>query len=174
MGHFTNLLRIIKIQMASNESFINILRSEGVTIGQNCTINKDVNFGTEPYLISIEDNVRITTGVKFITHDGGLWVPRRLGYIDERADRFGRINVGSNVNIGWNAIIMPGVTIGENCIIGAGAVVTKDVPPNSVAIGVPARVLETIEEYTEKNKDRVVMTKGLSYEEKKKYLLENL
>lgn len=69
---------------------------------------------------------------------------------------------------------MPGVTIGDNCIIGAGAVVTKDVPPNSVAIGVPAKVLETVEEYAEKNKNRVVMTKGMDHEEKKKYLLNNL
>jgi len=174
MGHFKNLLRSIKIKIASNEAFNNILRSEGVKIGKNCIINKDVNFGTEPYLINIGDNARITTGVKFVTHDGGLWVPRLLGYIDERADRFGRITIGSNVNIGWNAIIMPGVTIGDNCIIGAGAVVTKNIPPNSVAIGVPAKVLETVEEYAEKNKDRVVMTKGMGYEEKKKYLLQNL
>lgn len=174
MGHLSNLIKRIKVQLASNEGFINLLRSEGVVIGANCTINKDVNFGTEPYLVTIGDNVRVTTGVKLITHDGGLWVPRRLGYIDERADRFGRIIIGSNVNIGWNAIIMPGVTIGDNCIIGAGAVVTKDVPPNSVAIGVPARVFETVEEYAEKNKDRVVMTKGMTHEEKKKYLLGNL
>ena len=46
---------------------------------------------------------------------------------------------------------MPGVTIGDSYIIGAGAVVTKEIPANSVAVGVPARLIETIEEYTEKN-----------------------
>ena len=174
MGHFSNLVRKIRVRLASNEGFNNILRSEGVKVGSNCVINKDVNFGTEPYLVSVGDNVRITTGVKLITHDGGLWVPRRLGLIDERADRFGRITIGSNVNIGWNAIIMPGVTIGDNCVIGAGAVVTKDIPSNSVVIGVPAKAFETVEEYAEKNKNRVVLTKGMGYEEKKKYLMDNL
>ena len=174
MGHFSNLIKKIRVQFASNEGFIQILRSEGVAIGKNCVINKDVNFGTEPYLITIGDNVRVTTGVKLITHDGGLWVPRRLGLVDERADRFGRIIIGSNVNIGWNVLIMPGVTIGDNCIIGAGAVVTKDIPPNTVAVGVPARILETIDEYAEKNKQRLVMTKGMSYEKKKNYLMETL
>lgn len=129
MGRLRNVIRKIRAKLASNSAYINMLRADGVQIGSNCVINKDVNFGTEPYLISIGDNVRITTGVKLITHDGGLWVPRRLGLIDERADRFGKITIGNNVNIGWNAIIMPGVTIGNNCIIGAGGGGNKRRPP---------------------------------------------
>ena len=109
-----------------------------------------------------------------ITHDGGLFVPRNLGLIDKHADKIGRIRIGNNVNIGWNAIIMPGVTIGNNCVVGAGAVVNKDVPDNSVVAGVPARIIETIEEYAEKNKDKILLTKGMSAEEKKEYLLEHL
>ena len=109
-----------------------------------------------------------------VTHDGGLFVPRNLGLIDQRADKMGRIRIGNNVNVGWNAIIMPGVTIGNNCIVGAGAIVNKDVPDNSVVAGVPARVIETIEEYVEKNKDMVVLTKDMSRKEKKAYLLEHL
>lgn len=49
-----------------------------------------------------------------------------------------------------NAIILPGVTIGENCVIGAGSIVTKDIPANSVAVGNPARVISSISEYAEK------------------------
>lgn len=109
-----------------------------------------MEFGSEPYLIELGDNVRITNGVRFVTHDGGLWVLRNLGKIDISVGKFGKIKVGSNTHIGWNAIIMPGVTIGSNCIIGCGAVVTKDIPDNSVAVGVPARVIETIDEYYEK------------------------
>lgn len=145
----------------------------GTIIGKNCEISKDIILGTEPYLITMGDNVRVTSGVKFITHDGGLWVPRRLGYIDEKADRFGRIIIGNNVNIGWNAIIMPDVTIGNNVIIGAGALITKNIPDNSVAIGVPAKVYETIEEYAQKNRDRVLMTKDLSRAEKRKFLMNH-
>lgn len=174
MGRIKNLWNNLLIKLASNDQYINILRKSGVIIGNGCTINKDANFGTEPYLITIGDNVRITTGVKMITHDGGLYVPRNLGLIDERADKVGRITIGNNVNIGWNALVMPGVTIGDNCVIGAGAVVIKDVPNNSVVAGVPAKVIESIEEYAEKNKDKVLMTKGMSREEKKQFLLKNL
>ena len=69
---------------------------------------------------------------------------------------------------------MPGVTIGDNVIIGCGAVVTKDIPSNSVAVGVPAKVIESIDDYRKKVKDSVVMTKGMSGEEKQKYLEENI
>lgn len=64
--------------------------------------------------------MRITNGVRFVTHDGGLWVLRKLEKIDSSIGKFGKIVVGSNTHIGWNAIIMPGVTIGKNCIIGCG------------------------------------------------------
>lgn len=168
------LIQKVKILTASESQYIEILRRGGVKIGNGCIVDKTAEFGTEPYLITLEDNVRITKGVRFITHDGGLWVPRRLGLVDADADRFGRILIGENTNIGWGAIIMPGVSIGKNCIVGCGAVVTKDVPDNSVTVGVPARVLETIEEYADKNKSRCVNTKHMSSEEKKKWLLENL
>ncbi len=54
------------------------------------------------------------------------------------------IHLKENVWLGANVMVLPGVTIGENAAIGAGAVVTTDIPPNSVAVGVPARVIETI------------------------------
>lgn len=168
MSKIFNLVRKIKVTLASNEQYAQILRSGGVKIGIGCSIHKDATFGSEPYLISLGNHVRITHGVKFITHDGGLWVPRYMGLVDERADKFGKIVIGNNVNIGWDAIIMPGVTVGDNCIIGAGAVVTKDIPSNSVVAGVPAKVIETIEEYVEKNKTHVVLTKGVAPNQKKK------
>ena len=99
----------------------------------------------------------------------------RALYEDLRdADIMGRIVVGNNVFIGADAIILPGVTIGNNCIIGCGAVVTRDIPDNSVAVGVPARVIETVDEYVQKNRDRFIHTYGMTAEEKKAYLLENL
>ena len=57
-----------------------------------------------------------------------------------------KITIGNNVWIGTNAVILPGVTIGENSIIGAGSIVTKDVPPNVVAVGNPCRVMRSIKE----------------------------
>lgn len=143
---------------------------EGGQLGENCEISYDVEFGSEPYLIKIGNNCRITNGVRFITHDGGVWVLRNMGH--KNIDVFGKIEIGNNVNIGWNAIIMPNVKIGNNVVIGAGAVVTKDIPDNSVAVGVPAKVIENIEEYEKKVLTKAYYTKQLSRQEKKEYLLK--
>ena len=77
------------------------------------------------------------------------------------------------MHIGVDAILMPGVTIGDNVIIGAGVVVTRDIPSNSVAVGVPARVIKSITQYVEDNKSLFVYTKSMSYEEKRKCLEKN-
>lgn len=157
--------------IASEDKRIKILRKRGVKIGDRCYIEKNVVFGSEPYLISIGNDVRLTANVKFITHDGGMWVARNLGVL-KNADKFGKITIGNNVHIGWDVILMPGVNIGNNTIIGAGAVVTKDIPDNSVAVGIPAKVISSIEEYCEKNSKKVYFTKNMSSLEKKNYLIK--
>lgn len=157
----------------SDNSKLKLLRKQGLTIGSGCEVLNGYNFGSEPYLVEIGSNVRITAGVQITTHDGGMWVLRNL-YPDSysQADKFGKVKIGNNCHIGMNAMIMPGVTIGENCIIGAGAIVTHDIPRNSVAVGVPARVIESIEDYREKNDIDIVPTKHLSWKEKRKWLQE--
>lgn len=174
MGKIKSIIEKMQISLANQKKYQDILRKKGVKIGEGCEIFKNAVFGTEPYLITIGNNVRITRNVQFITHDGALWVLRNAGKIDKNADKFGEIVIGDNCNIGWNAVIMPGVTIGENSIIGVGAIVTKDVPANSVAAGVPAKVIEDIDTYCAKVTPHTVITKRLSSEDKKKYLIENL
>ena len=161
---------------------IDYCRKMGVKIGNDCQImGTKFPFGTEPYLVEIGDRVRINSGVQFITHDGSVWVLRGIGNAafgplndtDENltdVDIFGRIEVGNNVQIGSNAMILPGVKIGSNVIIGAGAIVTKDIPDDSVAVGIPAKVIENIAEYYRKNKKYVVHTKKLTGQEKKEFL----
>ncbi|MBQ7714353.1 MAG: acyltransferase [Clostridia bacterium] len=101
-------------------------------------------WSTEPWIISIGNNVYLTDGVKFLTHDGGTLLFRdRVPDLEITKP----IVIGNNVYVGNNVIILPGVTIGNNCVIGAGAVVSRDIPDNSVAVGVPARVIKTIDEY---------------------------
>lgn len=146
-------------------------RKLGVSVGKNCEFYKDINWGSEPYLISIGDHVRIASGCKFVTHDGGVWVLRNLKNIPQ-VDIFGTIRIGNNVHIGFDSIIMPGVTIGNNCIIGCGAVVTKSVPDNTIVGGVPAKKIKSIDEYYEKHRENFDYTKALSKEEKRKYLYE--
>lgn len=146
------------------------LRKKGIKLGKNIEIGKNVNFGSEPYLIELKDNVRVSSNVNFITHDGGLWTLRKMKLLED-ADYFGKIIVEENVNIGMNVAIMPGVKIGKNSVIGFGAVVTKDVDEGTVVAGVPAKKIETIEEYYEKKKNKCDFTKSMKRKEKKKYLL---
>lgn len=106
-----------------------------------------VHWGTEPWIITLGNNVHITDGVHFITHDGGTLLYR---HIIPDLEITKPINIGDNVYIGNNVMILPGVHIGSNVIIGAGAIVTKDIPDNSVAVGVPARRIKSADEYFEK------------------------
>lgn len=147
------------------------LRKTGLVIGDNCEIYRDVSFGSEPYLIKIGDHVRITRGCKLITHDGGIWVLRKIKNTSD-IDLFGRITIGNNVHIGVNSVIMPGITIGNDCIIGCGAVVTKDVPSGEIWGGVPAKKIKSVEEYFVQHEQDFEHTKNLSFEEKKQYLLD--
>lgn len=115
-------------------------RKKGVKVGEQCRIYIK-NWGSEPFLISIGDDVTVTSGVKFITHDGSTCLVKNSE--GKRYQRFAPITVGSHVFIGVNSIVMPGVNIGSNVVVGAGSVVTKDIPDNSVVIGVPARVVSS-------------------------------
>lgn len=133
---------------------LNSAVKRGLQCGTGCTDMGGCNFGSEPYLITLGDYVRISGFVQFVTHDGGSWFFRRAGKYKDVVN-FGRIKVGNNVFLGTRCIIMPNVKIGNNCVIGAGSIVTKDVPDNSVAVGVPAKVIMTIDEYAQKMKSKM-------------------
>lgn len=163
----------LKIKHCSNRKRAELIKKYYlVDMGQNCEVYKNVSFGSEPYLIHIGNRVRVTSGVKFCTHDGGMWVLRNKRVDCEDADLFGCITIGNNVHIGWNTIIMPNVHIGDNVVIGCGAIVTHDIPDNSVAAGVPARVICSVDVYYEKNKERILHTKNLLLEDKRLELLK--
>lgn len=140
----------------------------GVKVGHNSILSIK-NFGSEPYLIEIGNDVRITAGVKIFTH-GGARVFRRT---HPKFDFFGKVKIGDNVYVGNNAIILPGVSIGNNVVVGAGSVVTKSVPDNSVIGGNPAKLICTLNDFEKKIKPFNVGTKGMSYYEKRA-LLESL
>jgi acetyltransferase-like isoleucine patch superfamily enzyme len=122
---------------------------QGLQIADDCRITGTPDFGSEPYLISIGRHVTITGRVTFITHDGGTWVFRDRPEYRE-VIKYGRIVIHDNCFIGYGSIIMPGVSIGPNAVVAAGSVVTRDVPPDSVAGGTPARVLTSIDDYARK------------------------
>jgi len=141
-------------------------RSLGVRVGKNCRLIQ-VDFGSEPYLVELGDHVSATC-VHFITHDGGVWVFRNK---DPGIDIVAPIKVGNNVFLGYGAIILPGVIIGDNVVVAAGAVVSKNMPANSVIGGVPARKIKSLEEYWESVQRKRLNTKGLSKKEKKVFYL---
>lgn len=145
---------------------------DGMQVGKGVSVMGGVNFGSEPYLITLENEVRISSNVSFITHDGGTWAFRdRPEYAD--VIKYGKIHVGERTFVGAKSIIMPGVTIGKRCVIGAGSVVTKDIPDGCVAVGIPARVIMTTEEYAKKSKDNLKPYDADAYrKDKKAYLLE--
>ena len=121
------------------------LRKRGLAIGNNTDIyTSKIDFG-HGYLISIGDNVTIASDVRLLNHDAST--KKMLGY-----SKIGRIQIGNNVFIGAQAIILPYVTIGVNVVIGAGSVVAKDIPGNSVAIGNPCRIIGTYDNYAERMK----------------------
>ena len=120
-------------------------RHIGVRIGKYCSIGRG-NWGSEPYLITIGNNVCIAPGVCFHNH-GGASVARRLY---PNFDVFGKIWIQDWAYIGSGCHIMPGVTIGEGALIGAGSIVCKSVPKNEVWAGVPARRICTVDEYIKK------------------------
>ncbi|UBM58072.1 acyltransferase [Marinilongibacter aquaticus] len=138
----------------------------GVKMGENNFVASKF-WSSEPYLIEIGNNCQITNGVKMFTH-GGAQVVRR---VYPKFDCFGKVIVGDFVYIGNNALIMPGVTIGDEVLIAAGSVVAKSVPSKVVVGGNPARIICTIEEYIERNLTYNLNSKGLSSEDKKEKIL---
>ena len=104
--------------------------------------------GLVPQLISIGEHCRITPRVMILTHDASLF--NHTGQY-----RVAPVKIGDRVYIGYGAIIMPGVTIGEDAIVGAGAVVTRDVPSNTVVAGVPARIICSTTELLERERHDV-------------------
>lgn len=141
----------------------------GVNLGSNVKIYGLVSFSTEPWLITIGDGCHITDGVKFETHDGGTLIFRNE-IPDLEITK--PIKIGRECYLGNNVLILPGVTIGNHCIIGAGAIVSRDIPDNSVAVGVPARVIKTTDEYLEKIKRESLHLGHLHGKEKDQALMK--
>lgn len=144
-------------------------RSLGVKLGSNVNFYgmRPGMFSTEPWLITIGNNVYITNGCQFITHDGGTLVLRKeVPDLEITAP----IVIGNDVYIGLNTLILPGVVIGNRVIIGAGSVVAKSIPDNSVAAGVPARVIKSVDEYLKAAEKKSLHLGHLSGKAKEKEL----
>ena len=123
------------------------------TLGTNCSI-EDRTVPLYAKCIRIGDNVRLASHVLLVTHDVSCFVLNNLGLKTKDGKKFeekiGCIDIGNNVFVGTNTTILYDVKIGNNVIIGAGSVVNRDIPDNSVAVGVPAKVIGTFDDFVEK------------------------
>ena len=164
------MLKKIKLKLSkffiSFYSLVKQARLAGVVIGHDSFVNSKF-WSNEPYLIKIGNNCAITNGVKIFTH-GGARVARLK---HPKFDCFGRVEIGDNVYLGTNSLIMPGVTIGSNVLVAAGSVVTNSIPANVVIGGNPARIICTLDQYVNKNIPFNLDTKGMSTNEKKSIIL---
>jgi len=138
---FTEIMRWMAVYCPHPGLRTALYRKCGVRIGQKTVINFGVNIiipmtekGVKKGNIIIGDRVAIATGAVIVGQSDPNFSILSSLYPDDNRP----IHIGNDVWIGANAVILPGVTIGEQAIIAAGAVVNKDVPPNTVFAGVPA------------------------------------
>ena len=153
------LKRLLKkiIYRIRGEYTIEQLKKMGLRVGKN--FDPQLGFELDPshcWLIDIGDNVTFAPHVQVLAHDASMH--NVLGYT-----KIGCVSIGNGVFIGAGSVVLPNVKIGDNSIIGAGSVVTKDVPPNVVCAGNPARVLSTLDEFIDKNRE--LMKKSVLYQE---------
>lgn len=121
------------------------LRKKGAHVGNNVAIYTKHLDLAHAWLLTIGDHVTLSD-CRILLHDAST--KNALGY-----SRIGRVEIGNNVFIGADAIILPNVKIGSDVIIGAGCVVAKDIPDNSVVIGNPAKIVSTYDRYIDKNRE---------------------
>lgn len=123
------------------------LIKKGLSVGEDVFINFgciiDESFC---WLISIGDHVTLAPNVHILAHDAST--KKELGYT-----KIGGVNIGNYVFVGAGSILLPGVSIGNRVVIGAGSVVTKNIPDNSLAVGNPAKVICTYDEYMSKQRN---------------------
>jgi maltose O-acetyltransferase len=135
-----------KVLEAKQRRYVSMLQARGLKIGEG--VSMESGFFLDPshcYLIEIRARTIFAPNVRLVAHDAST--KSLIG-----ATRLGRIIIEEDCFIGDSVVILAGVTIGRGSIVGAGSVVTRSIPPGSLAAGNPARVLCTVEEYGERQR----------------------
>ena len=153
------------------------LISMGMKVGKNFgRLNGVILDPSHCWLIEMGDNVTLAPRVHILCHDAST--KQFLDYT-----KIGKVSIGDNVFIGAESVVLPNVKIGNNVIIGANSTVSKDIPDNVVAVGNPARVICSLEEYLERHRENMkeVPVYGVDYtlrgnltEERKQQMIDEL
>lgn len=146
-----------KILTGDSNALVVYLRDKGIIIGDNVRFRApqtDVIDISRPALVEIGSNIDFNHNFTLLTHDFSSYVFRNL--YNDFVPSSGRVKIGNNIVFGRNVTVMKGVTIGDNCIIGLGAVITKSIPEGSVVVGAPARVICTVDEYYARRKKETI------------------
>lgn len=152
------LFRSVKIRYArsSNKRYCAYLRSKGVKIGDNVHFDPKTTIldVTRPSLVSIGSNCYMNSHFSILTHDfvSGVFRNKYHDFIPSS----GKVTIGDNVGFGVNCIVLKGVEIGDNVFIAAGSLVNKDIPANSIAGGVPCKVICSLDEYYKRRKEEAL------------------
>lgn len=131
----------------------------GLKVGKNfCRQSGTRMDPSHCWLISIGDDVTLANRVQILAHDDSIRIYTGYG-------RIGRVEIGNRVFVGANSTILMNTKIGDDVVVAAGSVVTKDIPSNSVVAGVPARIIGTTSEYVEREKLKIdkLPTFGIDY-----------
>lgn len=135
------------------------LRKLGMHLGANVNLPPSVWIDTSHcHLISIGDWCGFGEGCCILAHDA-----LANQFLD--ATRIGRVIIHNSCHIGARTVILPGVEIGPQAIIGAGSVVTRSIPSQAVAVGNPARVIYSLNDYLEKHRAQQENVPNFPYEE---------
>ncbi|WP_258102679.1 acyltransferase [Marinoscillum sp. MHG1-6] len=149
----------LKEKYNRNNRFIRSLRKQGAKVGERVQIVDAYGFLYEPwtaYLIEIGSDVIISSGVRFVNHDSS-YSNIIKGYDKVR---YGVIRVNNNVYIGVNSIVMPGVEICSDVIVGANSLINKTITESGIYVGSPARKISNLPLDEELNKKTVDRTKS--------------
>ena len=146
-----------KLDQARVQRRLDMLRSRGMHIGKDVLLPPSTSIDAgHCYLIHIGDHCGFGDGCMLLAHDAQF---------DEFLDaaRIGRIVIHESSHIGSRSIVLPGVEIGPRTIVGAGSVVSRSLPPDTVCVGSPARVIMPLEEYLERHRAAVASRPSFDY-----------
>lgn len=148
MKFYSFILRLY--HQSSSDRYIKYLKSKGISIGGGNFIDPKTSVidVSRPSLVTIGNNCYMNRNFTLLTHDWvtHVFIHAGLGFINSS----GKIVIGNNVSFGQNVMVLKGVTIGDNVFIGAGSIVTKDIPSNCIAVGRPCKAIMTLDEYYKK------------------------